>query len=169
MFASSIEYIRRNHFEVFYYSHVLFLVIAIVFTCWHYPTCLAFCVPPVSLWLADRAVRFYKSWFIKSSFVSVQQVVPPTATQDGIVQISFQNRLLDHFKPWQYLFAAIVSNKRRLWEYMNWHHLQSPRYLKHFKRQANQKSKMWVSPERQVKRLACYNCSRLHILLTPLV
>ncbi|OBZ86182.1 Ferric reduction oxidase 7, chloroplastic [Choanephora cucurbitarum] len=121
MFATSIEYIRRNHFEVFYYCHVLFLVVAIVFTCWHYPTCFAFYIPAVSLWIADRMVRFYKSWIIKSSFVSIQQVVAQTATQEGVVHISFQNKLLNRFKPGQYLFAAIVLNKRRFWEYLNWH------------------------------------------------
>ncbi|RCH96566.1 ferric/cupric-chelate reductase [Rhizopus stolonifer] len=121
MFATSLEYIRRHHFELFYYCHIVFLIPAIVFTCWHYPTCLAFYTPAVALWLADRVVRSYKSWIIKPSFVQVEQVTAQTATQEGIVRILFQSKLLNNFKPGQYIFAAIVINKHKFWEYLNWH------------------------------------------------
>jgi predicted ferric reductase len=121
MFGTSLEYIRRNYFEVFYYSHVLFLIIAIIFTCLHYPTCFAFYIPAVLLWLADRVVRTYQSWIIKSSFVHVDEVAPQTATQEGIVRILFESKLLQNFKPGQYVFAAMVLNGRKLWEYANWH------------------------------------------------
>lgn len=121
MFGTSLEYVRRNYFEVFYYSHVLFLIIAIVFTCLHYPTCFAFYIPAVLLWLADRVVRAYHSWVMKSSFVHVEEVAPQTCRQEGIVRILFENKLLKSFKPGQYVFAAMILNGRKLWEYANWH------------------------------------------------
>jgi predicted ferric reductase len=121
MFGTSLQYVRRNYFEAFYYSHVIFLIFAIVFTCLHYPTCFAFYIPAVLLWLADRVVRTYRSWAIRSSFIRVDEVAPQTATQEGIVRILFESQLLKNFKPGQYVFAAIVLNGRKLWEYANWH------------------------------------------------
>lgn len=121
MFLTSLEYIRRNHFEVFYWSHVIFVSVAIIFTCWHYNTCFAFFLPPALLWVADRVVRTYKSWCNKSTFVQVDEVAPQTRKQEGIVRIIFANKVLKNFKPGQYVFAAMVLNGRKLWEYANWH------------------------------------------------
>lgn len=121
MFLTSLEYIRRNYFEVFYYSHIILVTVSIVFTCWHYNTCFAFFLPPALLWVADRVVRTYKSWVIKATFVQVDQVAPQTAKQEGIVRIIFASKALRNFKPGQYVFAAMVLNGRKLWEYANWH------------------------------------------------
>ncbi|CAO0791964.1 unnamed protein product [Mucor circinelloides] len=121
MFLTSLEYIRRNYFEVFYYSHIILVSVSIVFTCWHYNTCFAFFLPPALLWVADRVVRTYKSWVIKATFVQVDQVAPQTAKQEGIVRIIFASKALRNFKPGQYVFAAMVLNGRKLWEYANWH------------------------------------------------
>lgn len=121
MFLTSLEYIRRNHFEVFYYSHIILVIISIIFTCWHYNTCFAFFLPPALLWVADRVVRTYKSWVTKATHIQVDQVAPQTAKQEGIVRIIFANKMLKNFKPGQYVFAAMVLNGRKLWEYGNWH------------------------------------------------
>ncbi|KAI8991386.1 ferric reductase like transmembrane component-domain-containing protein [Mycotypha africana] len=121
MFATSFEYIRRNYFEVFYYSHVIFLIVAIIATCWHEPTCMVFFIPAVGLWAADRAVRTYKSWIVKSTSVRVDEVLNDSASQEGIVRVLFENRIMNSFKPGQYIFAALVLNGKKLWEYANWH------------------------------------------------
>ncbi|KAI8643016.1 hypothetical protein BD408DRAFT_343239 [Parasitella parasitica] len=121
MFLTSLEHIRRHYFEIFYWCHVIFVSIAIVFTCWHYNTCFAFFVPPALLWVTDRAVRAYKSWFNRATFVQVDQVAPQTAKQEGIVRIIFANKILKNFKAGQYVFAAMVLNGNKLWEYANWH------------------------------------------------
>lgn len=121
MFFTSLEYIRRNHFEIFYWSHIIFVSVAIIFTCWHYNTCFAFFLPPALLWVADRVVRTYKSWCNKATFVQVDQVAPQTTKQEGIVRIIFANKILKNFNPGQYVFAAMVLNGRKIWEYANWH------------------------------------------------
>lgn len=121
MFASSLEYIRRNYFEVFYYCHVVCLIVAIIFSCWHETTCFAFFIPAVILWFADRAIRTYQSWFVRPTMVRVDQVAAQTATQDGIVRVLYEQKTLKNFKPGQYIFAAFVINGKKLWEYANWH------------------------------------------------
>lgn len=121
VFVTSLEYIRRNHFEVFYYSHIVGMLVGIIFACWHEKTCFAFFIPAIILWFADRVVRSYKSWFVKSSSIRVDQVAPPSATQEGIVRILFENPLLRKFQPGQYVFASIATEGRKLWGYSNWH------------------------------------------------
>lgn len=121
MFASSLEYVRRNYFEVFYYCHVIFLIVAIIFTCWHETTCFVFFIPAVILWFADRAIRTYQSWCDRPTMIRVDEVAAQTATQDGIVRVLYEQKTLKHFKPGQYVFASFVINGKKLWEYANWH------------------------------------------------
>lgn len=121
MFITSVEYIRRNYFEVFYYSHVIFLLVSIIFSCWHETTCMVFLMPSIVLWFSDRVVRSYKSRCIKSTSIQVDAVSTPTETQEGIVRVMFKNKLLDAFRPGQYIFTSIVMNGRKTWEYANWH------------------------------------------------
>lgn len=121
MFITSIEYIRRNYFEVFYYSHVIFLLVSIIFSCWHESTCMTFLMPSIVLWFSDRIVRSYKSRCIKSTSIQVNAVSTPTETQEGIVRVMFKNKLLGAFRPGQYIFTSIVINDRKMWEYANWH------------------------------------------------
>ncbi|GAA5798869.1 hypothetical protein EDC94DRAFT_617624 [Helicostylum pulchrum] len=124
MFATSLEYIRRNYFEVFYYTHVFGMIVGVGFACWHEHTCLAFFVPALILWFVDRVIRSYQSWYIKSSYIKVDQVLPYSAVQEGIVRILFENTSLNRFKPGQYYFVSIVRDGgRKLWEYANWHPL----------------------------------------------
>lgn len=121
MFASSLEYIRRNYFEVFYYCHVVCLIVAIIFSCWHETTCFVFFIPAVILWFADRVIRTYQSWYARPTLVRVDQVAAQTATQDGIVRVLYEQKTLQNVKPGQYIFAAFVINGKKLWEYANWH------------------------------------------------
>lgn len=122
MFITSMEYIRRNYFEVFYYSHIFGMLVGIAFACWHEHTCLVFFVPALMLWFADRAIRSYNSWYIKSTYMKVDQVVPYSSVQEGIVRILFENTGLNKFKPGQYMFISIVKDGgRKIWEYANWH------------------------------------------------
>lgn len=121
MFATSLEWVRRNHFEIFYWCHVFFLVPALITTAWHEPTCFAFFIPVMILWFADRVIRTYKSWFVKSTYIRVDDVCAQTASQEGIVRVLFENKAIKGAKPGQYVFASFVINGKKLWEYANWH------------------------------------------------
>lgn len=117
---SSFEYIRRYHFKVFYYSHIVFAIVTILGTLFHYPTCFVFFLPAVFAWLSDRVTRTWKSWFVPSSFVHVDQVAAQTETQEGIVRIMVENRLLSSFYPGQYVFVAMIIDNS-FWEHWHWH------------------------------------------------
>jgi hypothetical protein len=120
MIFTSFEFIRRHHFEVFYYSHILFAIITVLGTLFHYNTCFAFFLPPTILWLSDRLVRTWKSRFVPSSFVQVEQVAAQTENQEGIVRITIENKALSNFYPGQYIFAAMII-RNTFWEHWHWH------------------------------------------------
>ncbi|KAK5661080.1 hypothetical protein OQA88_10970 [Cercophora sp. LCS_1] len=58
IFLTSLRIIRRRAFEVFYYTHFVFLVFA-AGAFYHASYALEFMVPGLALWFVDRAVRFY--------------------------------------------------------------------------------------------------------------
>lgn len=120
IFFTSFEYIRRYHFEVFLYSHIIFGIITVFFTLIHYPTCFVFFLPATFAWIYDRLVRTWKSWFIPSSFVDIDVVAAQTSNQEGIMRITVENCLLSKFYPGQYIFAAMIINNT-LWERCHWH------------------------------------------------
>ncbi|KAI8371293.1 ferric reductase like transmembrane component-domain-containing protein, partial [Choanephora cucurbitarum] len=121
MFLTSFEVIRRRFFEVFYWCHIIGLIIAMIFTCWHEPTCFAFFIPAIILWFADRVIRSYQSWCVKTTSVRVDQVVGASNTQEGIVRVLFESNVMKAFRPGQYVFVSIVKDKFKLWKYANWH------------------------------------------------
>lgn len=118
MFATSLEYIRRNYFQVFYYCHVVFLVIAIVFACWHETTCFAVFIPAIILWFFDRVIRSYNSWVSKSEIVKIDTF---ETNDGGVTRILFKNKLFNKFRPGQYVFTSMVLNGKNLLQYANWH------------------------------------------------
>lgn len=121
MFITSIGYIRRNFFEIFYYCHITFMLMGTISACYHQTVAFAFFIPALILWFVDRIVRFYKSWIVKTSSVRVDQVVSCSDAHDGVVRILFENEGLTRFKAGQYAFVSIAKNGRKLWEYVNWH------------------------------------------------
>ncbi|KAG0166102.1 hypothetical protein DFQ28_002768 [Apophysomyces sp. BC1034] len=122
IFATSIEYVRRNHFEIFYYSHIIGIVVAMIFTCWHEVMCFVYFMPPILIWLADRAWRSYQSWGIKATPIKIDQSVAQTASQEGITRVVFEHKDLKHYQPGQYVFIAMAKKGyKHIWQYANWH------------------------------------------------
>ncbi|PHZ08188.1 uncharacterized protein RHIMIDRAFT_295377 [Rhizopus microsporus ATCC 52813] len=121
MFVTSFEYIRRNFFEIFYYSHIIGVIVAIIFSCIHEPTCFAYFIPATILWVFDRAVRSYNSWIVKTASVRVDEVASSTATQEGIFRVLFEYPGMVNFRPGQYVFVAMARAQSRILGYANWH------------------------------------------------
>jgi hypothetical protein len=121
MFGTAFEYIRRNHFEVFYYCHIIGLATAMIGACWHETGCFAFFIPAIGLWLIDRIVRAYKSWVAKTTSVRISEAVRYSAIQEGIARIVFEYKGLKSFKPGQYVFMSFVRTNKKPWQYANWH------------------------------------------------
>lgn len=126
LFVTSFEFIRRNYFEVFYYSHIVGIIIAIIASCWHEAGCFYYFIPTVLLWFFDRCWRSYQSWFTPTKLVQVDPVAghPSTASKspEGITRVLFEYQRLKHYQPGQYFFLTLVNKTRnRFWNYANWH------------------------------------------------
>lgn len=126
LFVTSFEFIRRNYFEVFYYSHIVGIIIAIIASCWHEAGCFYYFIPTVLLWFFDRCWRSYQSWFTPTKLVQVDPVAgnPSTASKspEGITRVLFEYKRLKQYQPGQYFFLTLVNKTRnRFWNYANWH------------------------------------------------
>mmetsp|Transcript_15362 Transcript_15362/g.19251 ORF Transcript_15362/g.19251 Transcript_15362/m.19251 type:complete len:798 (-) Transcript_15362:498-2891(-) len=55
--VGTLDWIRRNHFEIFYYSHFVFMGVFIVML-WHATCAWQYILGGLSLWMLDRAIRF---------------------------------------------------------------------------------------------------------------
>ncbi|KAI7891507.1 uncharacterized protein EV154DRAFT_507637 [Mucor mucedo] len=121
MFLTSFEYVRRNYFEVFYYCHIIFMIIGMAFGCWHETTCFVFMFPALGIWFFDRVYRSYNSWGLKTTNVRVDTVAPTTANQEGIVRVLFENGNMSRFKPGQYVYVIMAKSGRKFLKYANWH------------------------------------------------
>ncbi|KAI7865067.1 ferric reductase like transmembrane component-domain-containing protein [Spinellus fusiger] len=123
MFIFSINYIRRNYFELFYYTHIIAFMSAMVFVCLHETMCFFYFIPVMVLWIVDRLYRSYRSWFSGVTAISVKQALPQTATHDGITRALFEHSSLSSYRPGQYVFLSIVNKTHKLWplQFLNWH------------------------------------------------
>lgn len=121
LFVTSFEYIRRNYFEIFYYCHIIGIIVAIIFACIHEISCFIFFIPATILWVVDRAIRSYQSWIIKSTSVRLDEVASTTATQEGIFRVLFEYPGMANFRPGQYVFVSMAKKGSRLLGYANWH------------------------------------------------
>ncbi|CAO3684590.1 unnamed protein product [Rhizopus stolonifer] len=121
MFVTSIGYIRRHFFEIFYYSHIIGVIVAIIFSCIHETTCFAYFIPATILWVFDRAVRSYQSWVVKTTSVRVDEVAATSSSQEGIFRVLFEYSGMANFKPGQYVFVSMARQGSKLLGYANWH------------------------------------------------
>ena len=59
MFFTSLEIVRRRHFNIFYFTHLLGIV-AVVIICLHASTMFYCTIPGLSMWLLDWGMRIYE-------------------------------------------------------------------------------------------------------------
>jgi NAD(P)H-flavin reductase len=122
LYVTSLGYIRRNYFEVFYYSHIIGIIVAVAASMWHEVGIMLYFVPPLALWLGDRALRSYNSWYQATSVLEID------GTTDTITRVIFEK---DHakssYRPGQYVFVAFSGGVngygrfKRLFTWANWH------------------------------------------------
>jgi len=110
--CTSLGFIRRNKYEVFYYLHFAFFAYYL-FGSLHSPRMMAFyAVVAASLWGLDRLVRF-------STGITHQKTLSLTPKDGGIVAIRFRkNKLQDFFgayKVGQYVFVNLPEVNRLQW------------------------------------------------------
>lgn len=124
LFVTSFSYIRRNFFEIFYYAHIIGIIVAIIFACIHEVLCFVYFIPVVILWVADRAWRSYQSWYIPVVPIQISPAVRKTEKQEGIVRVLFDHgKLAGQYHPGQYVFIAMAKKGKAWckWQFANWH------------------------------------------------
>ena len=85
MIICSLPRIRRHRFELFYYTHHLFIVV-LIFLCLHYPGSFVYLIPGVAVYMVDKLYPLFSyrsSGQVKTTLVSadVLEVSVPTSTQ----------------------------------------------------------------------------------------
>ena len=87
---------------------------------WHEWSCIYFLYPPTILWVLDRLLRSYRSWWQQCDLVHVEQY------HEKIVNANFKHPRLQHFRPGQYFFTAFLTTESDHGkEPKQWHHLMS--------------------------------------------
>lgn len=118
LFATSFYYIRRHFFRLFYYWHIIGIVIATGGAMWHEWSCIYFLYPPTLLWVLDRLLRSYYSWWQQCDLVHVKQY------HEKIVCANFKHPRLQHFRPGQYFFTAFLTTRSNDGqESKQWYHM----------------------------------------------
>jgi len=85
MVVFSLPWIRRQRFELFYYTHHLF-VLVLIFLCLHYPGSFIYLIPGVAVYMVDKLYPLFaygSAGKVQTSLVSadVLEVSVPTSTQ----------------------------------------------------------------------------------------
>lgn len=119
IFIGSREYIRRNHFEVFYISHIFGILLFISAGFTHQYAVIIFLAPSFFLYFSDRIIRAVRTWASPTRIVDV--TVP---NQQDITQIVFSKEG-HHAKPHpgQFVFVSLDNGTRisRFVNFFNWH------------------------------------------------
>ncbi|KAI9474848.1 hypothetical protein BDB00DRAFT_860216 [Zychaea mexicana] len=106
LFFTSFNYIRRNYFRTFYYSHLLGFVVGTAGAMWHEWSCIYFFYPTCILWVLDRALRSYKSWCEPIELIDIKQ------HNEKVVHARFSYAPLKSFRPGQYFFTAFLTGSK---------------------------------------------------------
>ena len=85
MIVFSLPWIRRHRFELFYYTHHLFIFV-LIFLCLHYPGSFVYLIPGVAVYMVDKLYPLFayrSTGRVSTSMVSsdVLEVSIPTSTQ----------------------------------------------------------------------------------------
>jgi ferredoxin-NADP reductase len=122
LYVTSLGYIRRNYFEIFYYSHIFGIVVAVAASMWHEVGIILYFTPPLFIWVGDRFLRSYNSWFQESRLIEID------GSADTITRVVFEKeKARSSYRPGQYVFVAFSGGAngygrfKRLFTWANWH------------------------------------------------
>eukprot|EP00123_Amoebidium_parasiticum_P017474 comp23864_c2_seq2/m.41797 comp23864_c2_seq2/g.41797 ORF comp23864_c2_seq2/g.41797 comp23864_c2_seq2/m.41797 type:complete len:329 (-) comp23864_c2_seq2:413-1399(-) len=111
MFLTALPPIRRRLFETFYFTHFMFISF-IVATLLHKPDDLyVYVLPPLALYVIDRALRFQLSWYFSGKVHSV------TALPGGVTKVTVDARWMSHlnYRAGQYVFVYFPEVSSLQW------------------------------------------------------
>ncbi len=111
MGITSLDWVRRRYFELFYFTHVTLAVPGFVFAFLHMPALARFLAPALLLYLLDLAFRYYRATRLPARLLSIQAFEQARVTVLKIAKQSGQSAVPFEFLPGQYVFlrCAFVS------------------------------------------------------------
>jgi hypothetical protein len=108
----SVDFIRRKHFELFYYTHHLFILV-IVFLCLHYKDTILYILPGLAMYMVDKMFGLLAQ--IDSGEVSIKQV------SEDVAEVSVRiNSTLSPYKSGQYVFVNFPEISKLQWHPCEW-------------------------------------------------
>lgn len=122
LYVTSLGYIRRNYFEVFYYSHIVGIVVSIAASMWHEVGIMFYFTPALFLYFVDRFMRSYNSWFQETKLLQLE------AASNTITRVVFEKaHARSTYRPGQYVFVAFsgsvngFGSLKKWFKWANWH------------------------------------------------
>ena len=100
----TLEFVRRRHFELFYYTHAYALVVYVV-ALWHATSAWYFVAPSIALYAVDRALRVW-------SGTQETALVGCVAHPGGVTELTFERY---DFAPGQYAFLNVPEISTLQW------------------------------------------------------
>ncbi|TFK55046.1 hypothetical protein OE88DRAFT_1717113 [Heliocybe sulcata] len=86
----SIQWLRRNHYEAFYFLHILLAPLTIVMSALHHPPVWIWCWVALALWGCERLWR--ATWWLSTNGFFGSSVRPPPAEERMPLQYGFGKR-----------------------------------------------------------------------------
>ncbi|KAJ0405260.1 hypothetical protein P43SY_006945 [Pythium insidiosum] len=107
--VSSIPYVRRKFYDLFYYTHQLF-VLAVIFSVMHWAPIVWWCLPTVMVYCVHRAISSANAW----TPVQVQEL---TAVDQDIVKVVLRRApgRDGHYKVGQFVYLNVPSISKLQW------------------------------------------------------
>ncbi|GLD94684.1 hypothetical protein PINS_up003308 [Pythium insidiosum] len=107
--VSSIPYVRRKFYDLFYYTHQLF-VLAVIFSVMHWAPIVWWCLPTVMVYCVSRAISSANAW----TPVQVQEL---TAVSDDIVKVVLRRApgRDGHYKVGQFVYLNVPAISKLQW------------------------------------------------------
>ncbi|KAJ1665074.1 hypothetical protein IW140_003771 [Coemansia sp. RSA 1813] len=105
----AIPYVRRRHFEVFYFLHHLhYVVIILIFFHTSNTHFQYFITAPLAIYLADRLYRLYRG------FSNSPRILSVIRHPSGVIELRFEKRSIRH-KAGQYIYLNVPSISWTQW------------------------------------------------------
>ncbi|KAI2796466.1 NADPH oxidase 5 [Blomia tropicalis] len=112
MLVLSMNFIRRSgNFEVFYYSHKLYILF-FVFLCIHAPNCWKWLLIPMTLYLIECVLRTFKT---KKDQHGLTYVIEGTLLPSRVIRLLIRKPIYFTFNPGDFVYCMVPSVTGHEW------------------------------------------------------
>lgn len=111
MALTSTSYIRKNKFEIFYYTHRILCIISIIGSVLHYLTCIYYFIPPLLLYIIDIILRYVHTH--KAIYSKIKIIGNKKYGKSVVLTITMLD--CNNIKPGSYFFIKCNKISRIEW------------------------------------------------------